>query len=90
MGAPPMVPGPLITVGPTSMIDGELMMMDPGVITIELAPQMSVIITSAVTVRFTLTVKESFADIVTLRFMSTVKESFVVTVTDRLFPTVRV
>jgi len=85
-----MVPGPLMAVGPMSAIEGEVMMIDPGVMMIELAPHISVIIASAMTV--------SVIAIVALRFMSTVKESFIITVTDLLFwivsawsfPTVRV
>src|SRR5450432_2976137 len=42
-GGAPITPGPLIAVGPLSKMDGELIMIDPGVITIELAPHVSVI-----------------------------------------------
>ena len=88
-----MTPGPLITVGPLSKIEGDVSIIDPGVITIELAPHKSVIVASAVTVSVAATVtvwlaptvNESFVATVTLRLMSTVKESFIITVADLLF-----
>src|SRR5450432_3879559 len=74
-GGGPIVPGPLITVGPVIIMLGELIKIELGKSVIELAPHMSVI--DAVAVRV------SVAMTVTLRFISTVRESFIITVTER-------
>ena len=71
-----MVPGPLIAVGPLIIIEGDVIMIDEGVMTIELAPDMSVIDVVAS--------RESAAMTVTLRFMLTVSESFIITLAERL------
>ena len=89
-GGAPITPGPLIAVGPLSKMDGELIMIDPGVITIELAPLVSVIDVPAKT--------DWAAPTFTTWFIPTVRESFIITLTDRFFsivsvwslPTVRV
>jgi len=89
-GGAPITPGPLIAVGPLSKMDGELIMIDPGVITIELAPHVSVIDAPAKTDWATPTF--------TTWFIATVRESFIITLMDRFFsivsvwslPTVRV
>jgi hypothetical protein len=74
-GGAPITPGPLIAVGPLSKMDGELITIDEGKSVIELAPHMSVIDVVAVS--------ESIAITVTVRFRVTVRESFIITFTER-------
>ena len=66
-GGAPRAAGPDKTVGPFSIIEGDVIIIDPGVMTIELAPHKIVTIASAVTVSAAPTVTVPSAPTLTVR-----------------------